>query len=260
MQRPTSVTVFGILNLIFGVWGLLGLVFVLVAGVPEDSVLFDHENRFVSAYLEISTYVGYVATGVLIVAGIGLLALKTWGRLLSIGYAVYAILGQIVSTAVVFPLVVKPMLEEQDAFFMNVFLVSSLIGVGFGLLYPCLLLFFMTRRHVIRAFNPPSGNFWEVPDEEPVSRSEQVLESVIPTKNGAALASYYLGLFSLFPLLGLPLAVAAVVLGNRGLRSIRMDPELPGKAHAWVGIVCGTLFGFFNGALVLLLVYFITQK
>src|SRR6056297_2691301 len=41
---------------------------------------------------------------------------------------------------------------------------------------------------------------------------------VIPYKNPAALIGYYLGIFGLFPTLGLPLAVAAVVLGIIGLR------------------------------------------
>jgi Domain of unknown function (DUF4190) len=73
---------------------------------------------------------------------------------------------------------------------------------------------------------------------------------LIPYKNGMALASYYTGVFSLIPCVGLILAPIALVLGIMGLRYFKKHPTARGQAHAWVGIVLGTLvllahLGFF---------------
>ena len=65
---------------------------------------------------------------------------------------------------------------------------------------------------------------------------------VIPYKNPPALIAYYLGLFSGFPLIGLPLGIAAFVLGILGLKKRRENPKVKGSAHAWIGIGCGGLF------------------
>lgn len=62
---------------------------------------------------------------------------------------------------------------------------------------------------------------------------------LIPYKNPPALAAYYLGLFSIVPLVGLPMGVAAVVLGRKGLKARKENPAVSGAAHAWVGIGCG---------------------
>ena len=67
---------------------------------------------------------------------------------------------------------------------------------------------------------------------------------LIPYKNGPALAAYYLGVFSIIPVLGIVLGIAAVALGIAGLKKAARQPEVKGKAHAWVGIIVGGLFGF----------------
>jgi hypothetical protein len=77
---------------------------------------------------------------------------------------------------------------------------------------------------------------------------------LIPYKNPAALAAYYLGLFSLFPLLGLFLAIPALVLGVAGLRARKRDPSIKGSVHAWIGIVMGGIFTLVWGALAVLIV------
>lgn len=79
---------------------------------------------------------------------------------------------------------------------------------------------------------------------------------IIPYKNPKALIAYYLGVFSLIPLLGAPLAPVAVGLGIWGLRDRQRNRVIRGGAHAWAGIVLGTLvmlgyvsllgFGFFG--------------
>lgn len=64
---------------------------------------------------------------------------------------------------------------------------------------------------------------------------------VIPYKNPQALTSYYLGVFSLIPLLGFVLGCIAVPLGILGLRKRKHMPQIRGTAHAWVGIILGGL-------------------
>jgi len=71
---------------------------------------------------------------------------------------------------------------------------------------------------------------------------------VIPYKNMPALLAYYLGLFSLFPCLGLFLAIPALVLGIMGLRKRKENPAVKGSVHAWIGIVMGGIFTLVWGA------------
>jgi len=80
------------------------------------------------------------------------------------------------------------------------------------------------------------------------------IDGLIPYKNGPALTSYYLGLFSGFPVLGLFMAGTALVLGFRGLRQVKENPALHGKTHAIVGIVTGIIGGLFNVFIVIGLV------
>ncbi len=81
------------------------------------------------------------------------------------------------------------------------------------------------------------------------------LGGLIPYRNGWALAAYYLGVFALMPCLGVPLGIAAVVLGIVGLRFAKTHPEARGKGHAWAGIVLGGLSvaGHFLAALLIAL-------
>ncbi len=67
------------------------------------------------------------------------------------------------------------------------------------------------------------------------------LGALIPYKNAAALAAYYLGVFSLIPCLGIPLGVAAIICGIVGLKRAKEHPEAKGKVHAWVGIGLGAV-------------------
>jgi hypothetical protein len=75
---------------------------------------------------------------------------------------------------------------------------------------------------------------------------------LIPYKNMPALLAYYLGLFSLFPIIGFFLGVAAFVLGIIGLRKRKANPAIKGSVHAWIGIVMGGLCALLWGAVTVL--------
>ena len=84
--------------------------------------------------------------------------------------------------------------------------------------------------------------------------STESLSGLIPTKNPRALLGYYLGVFSLIPCFGYPMAIAALILGFLGLKAVRENPALPGKAHAWVAIVLGGLSFLGHSVLLVLIV------
>jgi hypothetical protein len=166
MQRPTSVTVFGILNLVFAAFGFVGLLISLVLFfVPESSenhvVKLIHSSPAYAAYLKISIGLGLLACLALLAAGIGLLMLKPWARTLSIVYAIYSILQAIVGTIINYFLLVRPLIEQAqnssgpEAAAAMGGAIGGTIGGCVGLIYPALLLFFMMRPNVVAAFRPP---------------------------------------------------------------------------------------------------------
>ena len=89
-----------------------------------------------------------------------------------------------------------------------------------------------------------------------VITSDDTIGGLMPSKNGPALASYYLGVFSVIPLLGIPLGIAALICGIKGVRKAWAHPEVKGKVHAWVGIITGGLFSLLYLILIALMVGF----
>jgi hypothetical protein len=75
----------------------------------------------------------------------------------------------------------------------------------------------------------------------PIPQTGDATGGLIPYKNPHALVGYYLGIFGLFPLLGLLLAIPAFILGIIGLKKRRRNPIIKGAAHAWVGIILGAI-------------------
>ena len=93
------------------------------------------------------------------------------------------------------------------------------------------------------AWPPPPGSYPQGYSPQPAASG---LEAMIPTRNPAALTAYYLGIFSIIPCLAVPMGIAAVVLGLRGLKLFQEHPEVRGRTHAWVGIIAGGLFALIN--------------
>ena len=67
------------------------------------------------------------------------------------------------------------------------------------------------------------------------------MSTLIPYKNGMALASYYTGVFGLIPCAGLVLGPIALTFGFLGLRAAKREPRVKGTGHAITGIVLGLL-------------------
>ena len=167
MQRPTSATVFGILNLVFGCLGLCGVVMSLVMfsmplnpEIPNPTMELMQASPVYAMFLKVSLGLGLIASLVLLAAGIGLLTMKPWGRTLSIGWAVYSIVMGIVGGAMNVVFVMLPLLEQaselagpQQAAAMGG-VIGGGVGACFGLIYPVLLLIFMFRSPIVTAFQP----------------------------------------------------------------------------------------------------------
>ena len=296
MQRPTSVTVFGILNLVFGGFGLLitavqAIALFLVNPQPGQVDPMLDANSLWGMWTRVSIVLSVAMVTLLILSGIGLLTWRPWGRSLAIGYAVFGIVVGIVSILMPLSLFAQPAFEDlkarggPEAVGMMAGVVGgAMVGGCIRLIYPALLWYYMTRPRVIAAFSglpletlqpswpPESEPFAPVESDNPYlpprivgmppapsgGISESIVETLVPSRNGPALASYYLGVFSLIPCLGLPMGVAAISYGIAGLRRERENPAVRGGAHAWVGIICGSLFGLLNLlGLVLALIAFI---
>ena len=171
MPRPVSTLVLGVLNLVFGVLGLLSLVMtVAILFVPQPKMAHPNpilsllqENAAYALFMKISVALGLLASVVLVLAGVGLLLLKPWGRHLSIGYAVYALIAGVVGMAAnwyfLMPLLAKasrmPAGPEQAGLVGGA--VGGMVGGCLGLIYPVILLFFMFRPNVVAAMQPSCG-------------------------------------------------------------------------------------------------------
>jgi hypothetical protein len=103
---------------------------------------------------------------------------------------------------------------------------------------------------------PPSGPLqYQSPG---TVNANEPLAGLIPYKSWPALAGYYLGLFSLFPVLGLPLGITAIVFGVMGIRRANENPMVRGKGHAITALICGSLFSLMNIAFVVMIVIGLT--
>jgi hypothetical protein len=77
----------------------------------------------------------------------------------------------------------------------------------------------------------------------------------------SAIASGYLGLLALFPIVGLLCGIAALITGFVALRQLRANPRLAGRGRAWFGIVVGGLSTLLHVVvLVVLLVGLVMER
>ncbi len=186
MQRPTPVTIFGILNIVFAIIGIMGAIcslafFTIIDGNSDNPIIqimqknpvFQamRDNPSYLAYLKFSMILGVVVAVLLLVAGIGLLKLKPWARMLSIIYGVYGIISVIGNAIASYFFLIQPMFQKagvDQAAGAAGGAMGGIYGGFFGLVYPVLLIFFMMRPVVVAAFNPSSTNSTKPP---PLPRS-----------------------------------------------------------------------------------------
>jgi hypothetical protein len=168
MQRPASVTAFGVLNIVFAAFNGAGLIAsIAVVSLPIGSsnsvIKLIHQGPAYAAWLKICIPLGLLNCGALLATAIGLLCLKSWARSLSIACAIYAIVFYLLGMVVNLTFMVQPMFEqaprqqELEAAAAIGGPLSGTIGGCFWLIYPILLLLFMLRPNVASAFPPPAA-------------------------------------------------------------------------------------------------------
>jgi hypothetical protein len=82
---------------------------------------------------------------------------------------------------------------------------------------------------------------YDGPDFRTQQPDDGGLSTLIPYKNGRALAAYYIGVFSLIPIAGLILGPLALLFGALGILYVRKNPTAKGTAHAVVGLILGAM-------------------
>ena len=166
-ERPTSVTVFAVINLVLSVLGVFFLTWALVMRLglvtlpgAEDSPKHDLMLNNVGYRLmsDVMMGLGFVATIIIIAASIGMFTLKPWARLATIGWGAYNIIAGLAMMVVDHILVVTPLLKQFTGKpEYSVIVISITVGYGiaaffFG--YYLLMIFMLTRPHVVQAFTP----------------------------------------------------------------------------------------------------------
>jgi len=153
--RPQSVTVLGILNIVFGglsilcsPLGIIGLI------IPQPNSPFQI-SAGMKLFSLVSYGVGFIFAIVLLASGIGLLNLKKWARQAAYIYGWVAIawggLGIVMSVIFFRPDLGGVSQEAMAAVIGG--LVGGMCGGIFGLVYPIILVIFLRKPHVIAACN-----------------------------------------------------------------------------------------------------------
>jgi len=172
MERPTSLTVFGILNLVFGILGFFGICgsYAMLhspLGQANPVIKIMHDQPAYLEWMKIGLILGLVGALAAIVSGAGLLKSLNWARQLAIGYAILTIVTGLVSIVMNVRFLVGPLFEharqalgpEAAGAFGGA--IGGMIGGFVALLYPIILLIFMTTPSIIRACKhepPPLPN------------------------------------------------------------------------------------------------------
>jgi hypothetical protein len=140
------VTVFGILNIVFGSLGLLCMPLGLIASYSMNTL---GPAVGATAWMLVSAAVGFVCTILLIAVGIGLLYLKAWARTWCLVYGWFAIVWGIVGMVVNFAMMTAGAHAYPRSELPAV--IGGMLGGLLGLIYPILLVVFMRRPNVKNA-------------------------------------------------------------------------------------------------------------
>ena len=172
MNRPTSVLVFAILNLLLaglGVFGLafelarrLGVLALLTEGNPVYAAM--EANAAFKLYNDVTQVMSIPLTIVLVASAIGLLRMKLWARTVTIAYGVLSIAMSLLAAVVHYALIFGPMVEQTAGTSgpERIQAVASVVGLIVGVVvmmgYWLMVIVFLTRRRVVAAFDDPFGD------------------------------------------------------------------------------------------------------
>lgn len=157
--RPTSATVLGSLNLIFGgIEIVLGLGTLASLLLPHSPSAHDVKARIPGAHaVDVAAEAaGTVAAALLVASGVGLLKGRRFGRTLAIVYACLELGIRVARFAYFLAVLFRPLMDQLTRAEDQAAMVAALPGlvVGFtsivvGPIYPLVLLYFMNRPLVV---------------------------------------------------------------------------------------------------------------
>ncbi len=148
IERPTAVTVFGILNCVFGGIGMMcaPASFLLIPLMEKQMQVTSGDKM----WMLVSGVTGFIFSAWLLTMGIGLLMFKGWARMGSIVYACCYI-PWILLAAIVNFIGMSQQLANKPGAAMPGYVGGACGGI-LGLIYPVLLLIFMQTEKVKQAF------------------------------------------------------------------------------------------------------------
>ncbi len=164
-ERPTSVTVFAVINLVLAGLAVLGFIVWIISQLglmptgPQGNPAMDlmENNAAYQMFTQVSMGLGVLVTILIISASIGMFSLRPWARLATIGWGLYSMLMTVVAFAVNYLVLFGPLLEDLSGperigivigMVFNV--VISVVMIGYYLL----MIYMLTRPHVVEAFTP----------------------------------------------------------------------------------------------------------
>ncbi|MFA5239136.1 MAG: hypothetical protein WC476_05430 [Phycisphaerae bacterium] len=150
IEKPTSVTVFGILNCVFGGMGLLCTPFGMFVGAAAMQKTMQATAAY-RIWMFVGGFVGIGFSCWLLALGIGLLTFKKWARRGCVAYACTVIVWNFIGVGVNIASLALHWITVPEASLPG-FVGGTVGGMCGGLIYPILLLIFMQTDKVKRAF------------------------------------------------------------------------------------------------------------
>jgi hypothetical protein len=244
VSRPAAIKVFGILNIIFGAFALFSTsVAILIHFVYGSDVLIPFGGTVYKIYFKVSSLLGFAGSILMLVSGIGLCSFREWARKIAIGYAWYSIAACLLGLAVTL-LVILPEVREmgcQGAYVGG--LVGGMLGGIIGMIYPVLLIIFLSRARVKTALRNPGAALNQI-DRSGRSGFE-VYEAVAQT-------------VGLIPSLRLKdNLIQGVVIALGGLVGLSLGILLGGSSWALLGSLIGLVSSLLLSGFVLMIVGFV---
>jgi hypothetical protein len=144
---PSSVKVFGILNIVFGSFGLVTSPLGLLS-LDQSIQIFQNfgASPLVIGWVRLSAWLSPLMALILLTLGIGLLMKKPWGRSGSVIYAFVSIAIGILSMVVIVG-AFSSGLESSDPAAIGG-MIGGVVGGLVGLIYPILTIIFLNKPNV----------------------------------------------------------------------------------------------------------------
>ena len=147
LPRPASVTVFGILNIVFGALGLLCVSFMTVGLALGQGLDALGASDGYKVWVVVTCGVGFLATVWLLALGIGLLNQKGWARAGAVAYGYLMVVFRLLDVVITVVCLATGALSPKSEMLPG--MIGGLVGSFIHMVYPILLIVFMTRPRAV---------------------------------------------------------------------------------------------------------------